>query len=127
MDSPPDIERKHGYRRVAGQGGACMISCFSCVRLFVTLWTAALQAPLSMGFSRQEYWSGLPCPPPGYLPDPGIEPRLPALQVNSLPPELPRKPHIHTTIYKINKQQGPVVLYSIYACIQYIRVTLLYT
>ena len=45
-----------------------------CVRFFVTLWTVALQAPLSMGFSRQEYWSGLPCPPPGDLSDPGIEP-----------------------------------------------------
>ena len=44
------------------------------VRLFVTLWTVALQAPLSMGFSRQEYWSGLSCPPPGDLPDPGNEP-----------------------------------------------------
>ena len=44
------------------------------VQLFVTLWTVARQAPLSMGFSRQEYWSGLPCPPPGDLPNPGIEP-----------------------------------------------------
>ena len=52
----------------------CMLSCFSCVRLFGTLWTIAPQAPLSMGFSRQEYWSGLPCPSPGDLPDPGIEP-----------------------------------------------------
>ena len=51
-----------------------MLSYFSCVRLFVTLWTVALQAPLSRGFSRQEYWSGLPCPPPGALPDPGIKP-----------------------------------------------------
>ena len=47
---------------------------FSCVRLFVTLWTVARQAPLSMGFSKQEYCSGLPCPPPEYLPDPGIKP-----------------------------------------------------
>ena len=46
------------------------------------------QAPLSMGFSRQEYWSGLPFPPPGYLPNPGIEPRSPALQADSLPTEL---------------------------------------
>ena len=47
----------------------------SCVQLFVTPWSVAHhQAPLSMGFSRQEYWSGLPCPPPGDLPDPGIEP-----------------------------------------------------
>ena len=45
-----------------------------CVHLFVTPWTAARQVPLSMGFSRQEHWSGLPCPPPGDLPDPGIEP-----------------------------------------------------
>ena len=47
--------------------------------MFVTPWTAARQAPLSMGFSRQEHWSGLPCPPPGDLPHPGIEPKSPAL------------------------------------------------
>ena len=52
----------------------CVLSHFSRVRLCVTLWTVARQAPLSMGCSRQEYWSGLPCPPPGDLPDPGIEP-----------------------------------------------------
>ena len=52
---------------------ACMLSHFSCVWLFVTLWTVAPQAPLSMGFSRQEEWSGLPCLPPGDLPNPGIE------------------------------------------------------
>ena len=51
-----------------------MLSHFSHVQLFVTLWTVACQAPLSMGFSRQEYWSGLPCPPPGDLLDPGIKP-----------------------------------------------------
>ena len=53
---------------------ACVLSHFSHVRLFVTLWTVARQAPLTMGFSRQEYWSELPCPPPGDLPHPGIEP-----------------------------------------------------
>ena len=52
----------------------CMPSCFSCVQLFETPWTVAHQAPLSMGFSRQAYWSGLLWPPPGDLPDPGIEP-----------------------------------------------------
>ena len=52
---------------------AFMLSHFSCVWLFVILWTRACQAPLSMGFSRQEYWSGFPCPPPGHLPDPEIE------------------------------------------------------
>ena len=49
------------------------LSRFSCVQLFVTLWTIACQAPLSMGFSRQGYWSGLPCHPPGDLPNPGIK------------------------------------------------------
>ena len=47
---------------------------FSCVQLFATPWTVAHQAPLSVGFSRQEYWSGLPCPSPGDLSDPGIKP-----------------------------------------------------
>ena len=64
-----------------------MLSHFSCVGLFVTPWAAAFQPPLSMGFSQQEYWSGLPCPPPRDLPDPGTEPASPAslaLQVDSL-------------------------------------------
>ena len=67
---------------------ACMLSCFSRVWLFTILWSAACQAPLSMGFSRQEYWSRLPCSFPGDLPDPGIEPlspMAPELQVDSLP------------------------------------------
>ena len=51
-----------------------MLSHFSHVGLFATPWTAAYQAPLSMGFSGQEHWSGLPCPPPGDLPNPGIKP-----------------------------------------------------
>ena len=55
----------------------------SYVQLFATLWTVARQAPLSMQFSRQEYWSGLPFPSPGDCPDPGIELRSPALQANS--------------------------------------------
>ena len=62
------------------------------VQLFGTLCTVVHQAPLSVGFSRQEYWSGLPCPPPGDLPDLGIEPRSPALQVDSLLTEPPGKP-----------------------------------
>ena len=59
------------------------------VRLFVTPWTVAHQAPPSMEFSRQEYWSGLPFPSPGDLPDPRIEPRSPALQADALPSEPP--------------------------------------
>ena len=55
----------------------CVVSHFSHVRLFATPWTVARQAPLSMGFSRQEYQSGLPCPSPGDLPDPGIESFIP--------------------------------------------------
>ena len=53
---------------------ACVLGHFSCVQLCATLWTIVCQAPLFMGFSRHEYWSGLPCPPPGDLPHSGIEP-----------------------------------------------------
>ena len=66
---------------------ACILSGFSLVQLFATLWTAALQASLSMGFSRQEYGSGLPSPPPEDFPDPEIEPAspiAPTLQADSL-------------------------------------------
>ena len=65
----------------------CVSVCFvlSHVPVFTTLWTVAHQAPLSVGFPRQEYWSGLPFPSPGDLPDPGIEPSSPELQVDSLP------------------------------------------
>ena len=70
----------------------CLCYLLNHVQVFVTPWTVAHQAPLSMGFSRQEYWSGLPFPPPGKFPDPGIEPRSPALQVDSVLPEVPGKP-----------------------------------
>ena len=71
---------------------ACMLSHFSCVRFLATLWTIVLQAPLSMEFSRQEYWSGLPCPLPGDLLDTVIDPWSPALHVDLLPSESPGKP-----------------------------------
>ena len=64
----------------------------SCVRLFATPWTVAHQAPPFMGFSRQDSWSGLPFPSPGDLPDPGIEPRSPALQADALTSDPPGKP-----------------------------------
>ena len=64
----------------------------SLVRFFVTPWTVAYQASLSMGFSRQEYWSGLPFPSPGDLPDSGIEPGSPALETDVLTSEPPGKP-----------------------------------
>ena len=68
------------------------VKSLSHVQLFATLWTVAHQAPLSMGFTRQEYWSGVPFPSPGDLPDPGIEPWPPALQADALPCEPPGKP-----------------------------------
>ena len=70
-------------------GGIASSVQLSHVRLFVTPWTAVRQAPLSMEFSRQEYWNGLPFPSPGDLSDPGIKPRSPALQADSLPSEIP--------------------------------------
>ena len=71
-----------------------MLSRFSHVRVFVTLWTIAHQAPLSIGFSSQEYWSGLPYPSPGHLPYPGVEPAslMSLALVDSLPPAPPGKP-----------------------------------
>ena len=70
------------------------VKSLSPVRLFVTPWTVAYQAPLPMGFSRQEYWSGVPFPSPGDLPNPGIEPRSPALQADTLLSEPPGKSSI---------------------------------
>ena len=67
------------------------VKSLSGVQLFVTSWTVAYQASLSMGFSRQEYWSGLPFPSPGDLLDPGIEPRSPALKADTWPSESPGK------------------------------------
>ena len=64
----------------------------SLVHLFATQWTVACQAPLSMEFSRQEYWRGLPFPSPGYLPHPGIEPQSPALLADSSLSEPPGNP-----------------------------------
>ena len=77
---------------------SCFFTChlplsLSRVQLFVTPWTVAYQAPLSIGFSRQECWSGLPFPSPGDLPDPGIEPGSPTLLADALPSEPPGKPH----------------------------------
>ena len=93
----------------------CMLGHFSHVQLCATLWTVAHKAPLSMGFSRQEYWSGLPCPPPGDLPDPRIEPASltsPALAVGSLPLGQPGKPQ-----YLVSAQ------FSQFSSVQFISVT----
>jgi len=72
------------------------VKSLSCVQLFATWWTVAHKAPLAMGFSRQGYWSGLPFPSPGDLPNPEIEPGSPALQADTLPSDPPGKPeHSH--------------------------------
>ena len=81
------------------------------VRLFENPWTVTYQAQQSMGFSRQKYWSGLPFPSPGDLPNPGIEPGSPALQTDALPSEPPGKPRMYINImifkmcmYNLNSQ-----------------------
>ena len=74
-----------------------LVQSLRCVRLFATPWTVAYQASQSIGFSRQEYWSGLPFPSPGDLPDPGIEPGSPALESDALTSEPPGKP-LNTSI-----------------------------
>ena len=78
---------------------SCMLSHFSHIRLCETLQTGARQAPLSVGFSRQGNWSGLPLPSPGDLPDPEIEPTSPALQKGSLPVEPPPGKTIVSSTY----------------------------
>ena len=69
------------------------VKSLSRVQTLATPWTVAYQAPPSVGFSRQEYWSGLPFPSPGDLPDPGIEPRSPTLDADALTSESPGKPN----------------------------------
>ena len=91
-----------------------MLSRFSHVQLFVTPWTAACQAPLSMGLPRQEYRSGLPFPSPGDLPSPGIEPASPALTGRLFTNEPPGKPKCKILTYKNN------YLYTCYTGIYYI-------
>ena len=75
---PPGDLRNPGIERNSMSPALAVLGLFSRVQLSATPWTVAPQPPLSMGFSRQEYWRGLPFPSPGDLPDPGIEPRCPA-------------------------------------------------
>ena len=86
------------------------LSPFSRVQLFATPWTVASQAPLSMGFPRQEFWSGLPFPPPEDLPDPEVEPATlvsPAL-AGRLPLATPGKPNSYTSVMEKNKMALPL-------------------
>ena len=95
----------------------------------MTLWTVARHAPLSRGFSRQEYWSGLPFPPPEDLSDPRIKLTSPALQANSLPDELPGKPEGQGLLAFIQqpnsvKADGFAVLWPLPQCHQMIFIAL---
>ena len=76
--------KKRGFNPLLRRSPGVKVKSLSRVWLFATLWTVGHQAPLSMGFPRQEYWSGFPFPSPGDLPDPGIEHRSPALQADAL-------------------------------------------
>ena len=104
----------------------CMLSRFSRVRLLATPWTVSHQAPLSMGFSRQEYWDGLPCPPPGDLPNPGIEPISPALQVDSLPLSHQESP-LKSSVLLLSELDLPFSVISISFCFIYLKAVLLVT
>ena len=91
------IYNNHGYI-----SSCCCVVLVAYLCLFATLWTVAHQAPLSMEFSRQEHWSGLPFPSPNDLPDPEIESRSPALQADSLPSEMLGKSIFHHTLVQIH-------------------------
>ena len=97
------------------------VKSFSRVRLFATPWTVAYQAPPSMGFSRQEYWSGLPFPSLGGLPYPGIEPRSPTFQADVLTSGPPGKPPLNV-LGTVNLQfQGPFVPISLWSVLRIVE------
>ena len=109
-----------------------MLSHFSGVQLFATLWTVARQAPLSMGCSRQKYWSGLSCPPPGHLPCPEIKPMSPALRADPLPLSNQGSPRLKGGYTRTNGLRNPsifseltmwVLSLGLHACHSYRRLT----
>ena len=126
-------------RPVLGNPSGVSFSTFTCapvlfqsfrrVWLFATPWTVALQAPLSMGVSRHEYWSGLPCPPPGDLPNPGIEPMSlvsPALAggfFTTVPPGKPISLCVHIYAYIFSFRFFSIIFNSLclFLCIRYIN------
>ena len=96
---------RHDHLSQLSISSRCVRQLLSCVRLFTTAWLVAHQAPLSMKSSRQEYWSGLSFPSPRDLPNPGSEPRSPALQVNSLLSEPPGKYcHLFNPLLLLSRQ-----------------------
>ena len=99
------------------------VKSLSRVRLFATPWTTAYQAPLSMGLCRQEYWSGLPFPSPGNLPDPGIKPGSPTLQAEALPSALSGKSISFLELSNIQNDLVPSFAYAAVDCLQGLSVT----
>ena len=100
------------------------VKLLSHVRLFAIPWTVAYQSPPSMEFSRQEYWSGLPFPTPGDLPDPEMEPRSPALQADALPSELPGKQFSSTFYgYMVDIQKKVCIIITTIIIISIISLT----
>ena len=105
----PNLKMKEPSQREAVYAE---VKSFSRVRLFATPWTVAYQAPPSLGFSRQEYWSGLPFLSPGDLPNPGIEPGSPAFHADALTSEPPGKPKRHRwDIIPAQTKAGPLDLF----------------
>ena len=97
-----------------------MLNRFSRVQLFATAWTVACQAPLPLGFSRQEYWSGLPCPPPTYPPNPGIEPlslKPPALAGQFFTTPYPNTITLGFRVYCVNLEGGGGYPVHVCACV----------
>ena len=93
-----DAKKQNGIASDSVVSASVLSLRFSHVQCFATLRTVAQQVPQSMGFSRQEYWNGLPCPPPGDLPDPGIKSESPALQADLFTAESPGKPSVISKI-----------------------------
>ena len=90
-----------------------VLSCFSHVRLCATLWAVAHQGPLSMEFSRQDYWSGLPCPPPGEFPDPGMEPAF------LMSPALADRSFTSSATWEAHQESHLLILYAEYEWFTY--------
>ena len=100
----------------------CVLSCISRIWLFATLWTVAHRAPLSTGFSRQEYWSGSPCPPPGEIPNPGIKPESlmsPTLAGRFFTTGATWEAHVNGNTVQYSQtfwHQGPTLWKTIFPC-----------
>ena len=102
------VDSRPGDCNAAKAPSVCMLSRLSHVQLFATPWTVARQVPLSMGFSKQKYWSGLPCPPPGDLPDPKIEPRSHYIScLGRWVPRDPTKDSLHVRLQQ-HAESGPI-------------------